>query len=180
MTIITASIDASGPVSILYRTLLASLPNSYRVVDAGADVALVAGTDFPTVRRAVTGGACAVVVDQPGGLSLEEAIVVGALADHADCLVVRLRATRLVSSPPRTLLTSRASISWRAPSLRRMRLGLELVEQLAGASGARPDSHRFAILHASVSHYVAEATMVDHPRSMSSSMEWRRPTMSKK
>ena len=52
MTIITASIDASGPVSLLYRALLASLPNSYRVVDRAADVALVAGADLATVERA--------------------------------------------------------------------------------------------------------------------------------
>ena len=122
MTIITASIDASGPVSLLYRTLLASLPNSYRVVDRAADVALVAGTDLATVERAVTGGARAAVLDQPGGLSLEEVMVVGALADQHDCIVVPAPRYAPVSPRPRILLTQRTSISWRAPSSRRKRL----------------------------------------------------------
>jgi hypothetical protein len=165
VTIIRASIDASGPVSILYRTLLASLPNSYRVVDAGADVALVEGADFATVERAVTGGARAVVVDQPGGLSLEEAMVVGALADHDDCLVVPapryaprfVAAADLVDAENIDLVESTIT----APHASR----LELVEQLALVRQVLGQIATVRVLHASASHYVAEATMVDRPRS---------------
>ncbi len=165
MTIVTASIDASGPVSVLYRTLVASLPNSYRMVDGGADVALVAGTDLATVERAVTGGARAVVLDQPGGLSLDELIVVRDLAEQNDCIVVPAPryAPRFTAAPD---LVDAANIDLvestiTAPHASRS----ELVEQLALLRQVLSSIATVRVLHSSASHYVAEATMVDHPRS---------------
>ena len=85
-------------------------------------MALVAGTDFATVERAITGGARAAVLDQPGGLSLEEVMVVGDLADQHDCIVVPAPryAPRLTAAPD---LVDAANIDLvRAPSSRRKRL----------------------------------------------------------
>ena len=92
-------------------------------------------------------------------------MVVGDLADQHDCIVVPAPryAPRLTAAPD---LVDAANIDLVestiiAPQASRS----ELVEQLALVRQVLGSIATVRVLHASVSHYVAEATMVDHPRS---------------
>ena len=72
MTQLTARIDASGAEARMFRTVLASLPNSYRLTDGTADVVLTSGTEAETVAAACSNETRAVVVDLPGHLTPED------------------------------------------------------------------------------------------------------------
>ncbi|MEY2523043.1 MAG: hypothetical protein QOJ66_1608, partial [Ilumatobacteraceae bacterium] len=65
MTACTISIDATDAAGTLYRTVLASLPNSYRIVDADAEVVLVSVTDPAGIEQVCSGETRAVVIDRP-------------------------------------------------------------------------------------------------------------------
>jgi hypothetical protein len=166
MTTLTASIDASGPGLVLYRTMLASLPNSYRLVEGRADVVLVSASDPATAKRAVAGGARAVVLDQPGRLSLEEVIALEAQADQHDCIVVPAsRYSPRLAAAPDLLdgadvdLVESTITSCDAPRS-------SLVEQLALVRQVLASVATIRVLHSSVSHYVVEATIAAHPQSL--------------
>jgi len=164
MTTLTASIVACGPGSVLHRTVLASLPNSYRVVEGAADIVLVSGTDPTVAERAVARGARAVVLDQPGALSLEELMALENIADQHGCIVVPAPryaprfdgATDLVDAESIDLVES--TITSPQPSRSAMVEQLALMRQVLGSVAT------LRVLHSSGSHFVAEATMVDHPR----------------
>jgi hypothetical protein len=164
VTTCTASIDTTGPDSILHRTVLAGLPNRYRLVGGAAEVAVVSASDRARVERAAA-GARAVVLDQPGRLTLEELIAVESVAQQNGCIVVpaprygpRLAAaSAMLEGADVDLLES--SITSR-DSFRS-----SFVEQLAMLRQVLGSVASVRVLHSSMSHYSLEAVMVDHPQS---------------
>ena len=88
MTARTISIDATGAVITLYRTVLASLPNSYRIVDTDAEVVVVSASDPARIQQVCSGETRAVVIDRPGRLSSHELAAIAAAAGRHDCIVV--------------------------------------------------------------------------------------------
>ncbi|HEY0519006.1 MAG TPA: hypothetical protein VGC84_05890, partial [Ilumatobacteraceae bacterium] len=88
MTTYTVSIDEPGVDAVVHRMVLASLPNSYRLVDGAADVAVVSAHDPEAVARAIALAPKAVVVDRPGRLSEVEVVAMQDLARRHDCLLV--------------------------------------------------------------------------------------------
>jgi hypothetical protein len=165
MTTLTASIDATGSGLVRYRVVLASLPNSYRLVERDADVVLTSGTDAAAANRAVAGGARAVVVDQPGRLSIDELAALEKLADQQDCIVVPapVYAPRLAASPD---LLDGAQIDLVESTITSSdEPRASLVEQLALVRQVVSSVATVRALHVSASHYAVEATMADRPRS---------------
>jgi hypothetical protein len=165
VTTYTASIDTTGPDSILHRTVLAGLPNSYRLVGGAAEVVVVSGSEPARAERAAASGARAVVLDEPGQLTLEELVAVESVARQNDCIVVpaprygpRLAAaSALLEGADVDLLES--SITSR-DSFRS-----SFVEQLAMLRQVLGSVASVRVLHSSMSHYSLEAAMVDHPQS---------------
>lgn len=88
MTTCTASIDKTSQDAVVYSTVLASLPNSYRLVDGEAEVVLASSVDAAHVERLCRSGARAVLIDQPGRLSSEDLDAMAEAADRRGCLVV--------------------------------------------------------------------------------------------
>jgi hypothetical protein len=165
VTSCTASIDTSGPNSVLHLTMLAGLPNSYRLVAGAAEVAFVSASDPARAERAAAGRARAVVVDEPGLLALEELAVIESVAEENDCVVVpaprygpRLAAaTEPLDRADVDLLES--TITSRSSFRSSLVEQLALVRQVFGAVAS------IRVLHSSASHYTLEASMADHPRS---------------
>jgi hypothetical protein len=165
VTACTISIDATGAAVTLYRTVLASLPNSFRMVDAGGEVALVSATDPARIQQLCSGKTRAVIIDRPGRLSNAELAAIAAVADRHDCTVVpavlygpRAAAAADLLGTARVDLLESTIIS---PETLRS----SLVEQLALLRSVLGPVASLRNLHASVSHYVFEATMVDYPKS---------------
>jgi hypothetical protein len=165
MTACTISIDSTDAAATLYRTVLASLPNSYRILDADAEVVLVSATDPARIQQVCSGGTRAVVIDRPGRLSSSDLAAIKVAADRQDCIVVPAvlygpradAAADLLGTAHVDLLESTV-ISPEA-------LRASLVEQLAVLRTMLGSVASVRVLHASVSHYVLEATMADHPKS---------------
>lgn len=165
MTTFTASIGTSGPDSILYRTVLAGLPNSYRLVGGAAEVVVVSSSDRARAERAAASGARAVILDQPGGLTFDELVAVASVAEQHDCIVVpaprygpRLTAASgLLAGADVDLLDSTI--------MSRDAFRSSLVEQLAIVRQALGPVTSLRVLHSSMSHYSLEAAMAEHPRS---------------
>jgi hypothetical protein len=148
----------------MYRTVLAGLPNRYRLVEGVAEVMLVSGTDPRGAERAIAGGVRTVVVDQPGRLSLEELMAVEALADQHDCLVVPAPrySPRLAIAPDlfdgaEVDLLESTITSCDAPRS-------SLVEQLAIVRQMFAAVATLRVLQSSASHYAVEASVAGRPR----------------
>jgi hypothetical protein len=151
MTTYTISIDSTDAAVTLYRTVLASLPNSYRIVDADAEVVLLSATDPARIQQVCSGETRAVVIDRPGRLSSDELAAIAA-ADRHDCIVVPAvlygpradAAADLLDTAHVDLLESNII----APE----RLRSSLVEQLALLRTVLGSVSSVRVLHASVSH----------------------------
>jgi hypothetical protein len=165
VTTLTASIDVADPGSVLHRIVLASLPNSYRLVDGAAEVALVSATDPARADRAVSGRARAIVVDQPGWLSPAELDVLEDIAEQQGCTLVPAPryAPRLTSAA--SLLDGADTDLVESTITSRQGFRSSLVEQLAMLRQVLGSVAAIRVLHSSASHYVVEATMIDHPSS---------------
>lgn len=165
MTACTISIDSTGPDATLYRTVLASLRNSYRVVDAEAEVVLVSSTDPANVERACGGETRAVVIDQPGRLSGHDLAAIAGAADRHGCTVVpAMRYGPRASAAADLLGTAQVDLLDSTINSGDT-LRSSLVEQLALLRAVLAPVESVRVLHASASHYVLEATMADHPQS---------------
>jgi hypothetical protein len=165
VTAFTVSIDTTGPDSILHRTVLAGLPNSYRLVGGAAEVAVVSSSDSARAERAAASGARAVVLDQPGRLTFEELAAVESVAGQNDCVVVPAPryGPRLTAASG---LLGRADVDLLDSTIRsRDTFRSSLVEQLAMVRQVLGSVASLRALHTSMSHYSLEAAMVDHPRS---------------
>ena len=165
MTACTISIDATGPDIILYRTVLASLPNSYRLVDADAEVVLTSGTDPANVERFCRGETRAIVIDQPGRLSSHDLAAIAQAADRHDCIVVPAVRYGPRAEAAADLLDAAHVDLLESTIISPDTLRSSLVEQLAMLRTVLGPVASVRTLHASVSHYVLEATMADHPQS---------------
>jgi hypothetical protein len=165
MTACTISIDATGAAVALYRTVLASLPNSYRIVDADAEVVLVSATDPENIEQLCSGEARAVVVDRPGRLSSHQLAVIAAAADRHDCIVVPAVLYGPRADAAADLLDTADVDLLESTIISPDTLRSSLVEQLALLRIVLGSVTSIRILHASVSRYVLEATMADHPKS---------------
>jgi hypothetical protein len=144
---------------------LASLPNSYRIVDADAEVVLVSATDPARIEQVCSGGTRAVVIDRPGRLSGSELAAIAAAADRHDCIVVPavLYGARAVAAAD--LLGTAYVDLLESTVISPEGLRSSLVEQLAVLRTVLGSVAAVRVLHASVSHYVLEATMADRPKS---------------
>ncbi len=167
MTTCTARVDGTGPDAVLHRTVLASLPNRYRLTDGAAEVVLVSAGDGTDVERLCGEGARAVVVDRPGRLSPDELGATVETAARNDCIVAAAPrfAPRLAAAlePLESidafeggdvaLLESAITGHDEFPSL--------LVEQLASVRTILGAVASVRVLHFSATHYVVDATMAD-------------------
>ena len=165
MTVCTISIDVTDAAVTLYRTVLASLPNSYRIVDAGAEVALVSATDSARIRQLCAGEARAVVIDRPGQLSNTDLPAIAAAADRHDCTVVPAMLYGPRADAAADLLGTAQVDLLESTIISTETLRSSLVEQLAVLRTVLGSVASVRNLHASVSHYVLEATMADRPMS---------------
>jgi hypothetical protein len=164
MTSLTASIAAAGPASTVYRTVLAGLPNRYRLVEGAAEVMLVSGTAPGGAEQAIGGGVRGVVVDQPGRLSLEELMALEAVAHQHDCLVVPAPrySPRLAIAPD---LFDGAGVDLMESTITsRDAPRSSLVEQLAMVRQMLAPVATLRVLQSSTSHYVVEASVSGRPR----------------
>jgi transposase len=165
MTVCTISIDRAGPDSVLHRTVLASLPNSYELVDGAAEVVLVSASDAPATEQAVDGGARAVVLDRPGRLSVQQLAALEAVAEQHGCALVPAPTygPRLAAAPD---LLEGAKVDLVESTITSSdSLRSSLVEQLALLRQVLGTVASIRILHSSASTYTVEASMADHPRS---------------
>jgi hypothetical protein len=165
MTACTISIDATGTDVTLHRTVLASLPNSYRIVDTDAEVVLVSATDPARIQQFCSGATRAVVIDRPGRLSSHDLAAIVAAADRHDYVVVPavLYGPR-VDAAADLLDTAHVDLL-ECTIISRDTLRSSLVEQLALLRSVLGSVASVSVLHASVSHYVLQATPADHPKS---------------
>jgi hypothetical protein len=165
MTSCTISIDTTGLDAALHRTVLASLPNSYRLVDGDADVVLVSASDPAKVERLCSDATRAIVVDQPGRLAGHELAAIADAADRHSCIVVpALRFGPRVEAAADLLGTARVDLLESTINSRDT-LRSSLVEQLALVRSLLGPVASIRVLHSSLSHYVVHATMADSPRS---------------
>jgi hypothetical protein len=165
MTACTISIDSTGPDATLYRTVLASLRNSYRLVDADAEVVLVSATDPAKAKRACGGETRAIVIDQPGRLSSHDLAAIADAAEQHGCTVVpAMRYGPRASAAADLLGTAQVDLLDSTINSGDT-LRSSLVEQLALLRAVLAPVESVRVLHASVSHYVLEATIADHPQS---------------
>ena len=160
MTQLTARIDASGAEARMFRTVLASLPNSYRLTDGTADVVLTSGTEAETVAAACSNETRAVVVDLPGHLTPEAVTEITVAAATHDCVVIAATrfAPRLIDTPGLTrstasLITSTISTQHDVASM--------FVEQLAMLRVVAGSVASIRVLHRSRSHHLVRATMAN-------------------
>ena len=139
--------------------MLASLPNSYRLVEGIAEV-VASASDPAHVERACSSGHRAVVVDQPGLLLPGDLSAIADIADRNGCILV----PAALCTPPAAegdllgavdveILESTISSGG---SLRS-----SLVEQLALVRTVLGAAASIRVLHTSTSHYACEATMID-------------------
>jgi hypothetical protein len=165
VTTLAASIDASVSDSVLYRALFAGLPNRYRLVEGKADVVVASATDPAAAERAVADGVRAIVLDQPGRLSIDQLFALEAAADQHDCILVpALRYSPRLASGPDLLGGAEVDLlesSITSPDPSRS----SLVEQLALVRQVLASVATLRVLHSSASHYVVEATVAGHLRS---------------
>lgn len=165
MTARTISIDTTGPNATLYRTVLASLPNSYRLVDADANVVLTTATDPANVERVCGGETRAIVIDQPGRLSSHDLAAIATAADLQDCIVVpAMRYAPRFETAADLLGTAHVDLL-ESTIISPDTLRSSLVEQLAVLRTVLGPVASVRVLHASVAHYVLEATMAGHRQS---------------
>lgn len=165
MTSYTVSIDGNSPDAALHRTVLASLPNSYRLVEGVAEVVLASASDPASVERACSSGSRAVVVDHPGLLLPDDLSAMADAADRNGCIVApapryapRLAAEGDLMGAVEIEILESTIVS--GGSLRSA-----LVEQLAMVRAVLGAAASIRVLHTSTSHYACEATMMDRSQS---------------
>jgi hypothetical protein len=164
MTTCTIAIDGTGVDAVLHRTVLASLTNSYRLVDGDAEVVLVSATDPAKVERLCSDATRAIVVDQPGRLANDELAAIADAADRHSCIVVpALRYAPRVEAAADLLGTARVDLLESTINSHDT-LRSSLVEQLALVGALLGPVAAISVLHSSVSHYVVDATMADSPK----------------
>jgi|GEM_PF-2100522 len=165
MTACTISIDATDARSTVYRTVLASLPNSYRIVDAGAEVVLLSAADPTQIEQLLSDETRAVVIDRPGRLSTKELATIAAAADRHDSIVVPAVLYGPRADASADLLGSADVDLLECTIVSSEMLRSSLVEQLALLRAVLGSIASVRTLHASLSHYVLEAMMADYPKS---------------
>ncbi|MEY2416019.1 MAG: hypothetical protein QOH53_1353 [Ilumatobacteraceae bacterium] len=164
MTACTISIDSTDAAVTLYRTVLASLPNSYRIVDADAEVVLLSATGSARIEQVCAGGTRALVIDRPGRLSSHHLVAIAAAADRLDCIVVPAVLYAPRADAAAELLGSAHVDLLESTIISPATLRTSLVEQLALLRTVLGPVAAVRVAHASVSHYVLEAALADHPQ----------------
>jgi hypothetical protein len=117
------------------------------------------------IEQARPGGPRALVIDRPGRLSSHELAAIAAAADRDHCIVVPAvlygpradAAAELLGTAHVDLLESTIIASETLRS--------SLVEQLALLRTVLGSVASVRVVHASASHYVLEATIIDNPKS---------------
>jgi hypothetical protein len=161
MTSYTLAIDATGLDAALHRTVLASLANTYRLVDGDAEVVLVSATDPGKVERLCSDATRAIVVDQPGRLASDELAAIADAADRHSCIVVpALRYAPRVEAAADLLGDARVDLLESTINSHDS-LRSSLVEQLALLRSLLGPVASINVLHSSMSHYVVDATMAN-------------------
>lgn len=164
MTTLTISIEVADAADTRHRMVLASLPNSFRVVDRQAEVVLLSGMDPTRLKQACAEGARAVVIDRPGRLTSEDLRIIVDVADRQGCIVVPAPryASRAATAGE---LVGQATVDLVESTIRSGdTLRSCLVEQLALMRALLGPVSAVEVLHGSVSHYVLRATMVRRPQ----------------
>ena len=165
MTSCTIAIDAASLDAALHRTVLASLPNSYRLVDGNAEVLLVSARDPAKVERLCSDATRAIVVDQPGRLASHELAAIADAADRHGCIVVpALRYAPRVEAAADLLGTARVDLLESTINAHDT-LRSSLVEQVALVRSLLGAVASIRVLHSSASHYVVDATMANSSES---------------
>ena len=165
MTSCTISIDGTGVDATLHRTVLSSIPNSYRLVDGDAEVVLVSASDPAKVERLCSDATRAIVVDQPGRLASHELAAIADAADRHSCIVVpAMRYGPRVETAGDLLGTAHVDLLESTINSHDS-LRSSLVEQLALVRSLLGSVTSIRVLHSSVSRYVVEATMANGPKS---------------
>ena len=165
MTTYTVSIDTNGSDAALHRMVLAGLPNSYRRVDADAEVVLVSAPDPVELEQICSSNTSAIVIDRPGLLSSADLAGIVDVAGRLGCIVVPAPryAPRLAVEGD---LVAAASVEILESTITAGgSLRASLVEQLALVRTVLGAAASIRVLHASASHYAFEATMAEHPKS---------------
>jgi hypothetical protein len=161
----TVAIDRDAADAALHRTVLAGLPNSYRLVDKDAEVVLVSAPDPAQLERLCSHHTRALVIDRPGLLRPAYLDAIADVASRNSCIVVPAPryAPRLAETSD--LLGDAGIDIVESTIISGGDFRASLVEQLALVRVVLGSVASIRVLRVSTSHYAFQATLADHPQS---------------
>ncbi|HEX3090288.1 MAG TPA: hypothetical protein VHQ23_16675 [Ilumatobacteraceae bacterium] len=163
-TTYTVSIHANGSDADLHHTVLAGLPNSYRLVEKDAEVVLISAPEPGHLQRACSASTRAVVIDRAGELTPDALAAVAEIAGRSGCIVMPAPryAPRLADVGD---LLGESSVDILESTIRTTgSFQASFVEQLALLRVVLGEAASLRVLHASATHYAIEAKMAEHPQ----------------